>query len=81
MEYMNKRGITVYLKSSIDDIMSRVGRIRDRPVLHRIGSRRGLEELLRKREPYYSKAHVTIENRNDIPSQHIAECIARVLTT
>jgi shikimate kinase len=79
MEYMNERGITVYLKSSFDDIVSRVEHVRDRPVFHRIGSRRGLEELLRKRETYYSRAHVIIENRNDIPPQQIAEHIARVI--
>ena len=80
MEYMNERGITVYLKSSIDDIMSRVEHIRDRPVFQQIGSRNGLEELLWKREPYYSSAHLTIENRNDITPQQIAEHIARVFT-
>ncbi len=80
MEYMNERGITVYLKSSIDDIMSRVKHTRERPVYNRIGSSSGLEELLRKRELHYSSAHIVIENRNDIPPQQIAEQIARILT-
>jgi shikimate kinase len=73
MDYMNERGVTVYLKSSIKDILSRVERSCDRPVFHRIGTREGQEELLLKREPYYSRAHIVIENRNSVPPEQRAE--------
>jgi shikimate kinase len=79
MDYMNERGVTVYLKSSIKDILSRVERSRERPVFHRIGNRKGLEELLLKREPYYNRAHIIIENRNSVPPEQRAEQIARIL--
>jgi shikimate kinase len=79
MDYMNERGVTVYLKSSIKDILSRVERSRDRPLFHRIGNREELEKLLLKREPYYSRAHIVIENRNSVPPEQRAEQIARIL--
>ena len=34
MDYMNERGITVYLKTSIEDVVSRVGQSSTRPVFH-----------------------------------------------
>ena len=80
MDYMNERGVTVYLKSSIGDIFSRVERSRERPVFHRIGSRKGLEELLLSREPHYCRAHLVVENDNSVPVEQRAEEIARILT-
>ena len=79
MDYMNNRGITVYLTASMEDIFSRVEQSLERPVFHRTGSREGLEELLRSREPYYSRAHIVIENNNSIPLERRAEQIARIL--
>ena len=79
MDYMNKRGVTIYLKSSIKDILSRVEHSRDRPVFHRIGNRDGLEELLTRRESYYIRAHIVIENKNSVPPEQRAEQIARIL--
>jgi shikimate kinase len=79
MDYMNERGVSVYLKSSIVDIFSRVEQGRERPVFHRIGSLEGLEDLLRAREPYYSRAHIVIENNNRRPLEQRVEQVARVL--
>ena len=79
MDYMNNRGVTVYIKASIDDIVSRVEQSRNRPVFHRIGSRKGLEELLGARETFYSRAHIQIENGNSVSPEHQAELLARIL--
>ena len=79
INYMNNRGVTVYLKVSIDDIVSRVEQSRKRPVFHRIGSREGLEELLGAREPFYRRAHIQIENSNSVSVEHRAELLARIL--
>jgi shikimate kinase len=79
MDYMNEVGVTVYITSTIDDIVSRVTTNRDRPVFHRTGSRKGLEELLRDREPFYRRGHITVENRNGMPVELVAERIARTL--
>ncbi len=79
MDYMNERGVTVYLKSSIGDIFSRVEQSRERPVFHRIGSLEGLEKLLLAREPFYSRAQLVIENNNSVALEQRAEQIARLL--
>jgi len=79
ISFMNSRGITVYLRSSIDEIMARVGRIRERPVFQRTPNREGLVELLRKREQFYTQAQVIVENRNDMPPRNTAEKIAEIL--
>jgi shikimate kinase len=79
MDYMNERGITVYLKTSIEDVITRVGLSSTRPVFHRIGTREGLELLLHKREPYYHKAHVWVENSSNAAPEQLAEQIVRTL--
>jgi shikimate kinase len=79
MDYMNEVGVTVYINSTIDDIVSRVTNSRDRPVFHRTGTRKGLRELLRTREPFYRRAFVTVENSNGMSVELVAERIARTL--
>lgn len=77
--YMKENGIIVYLKSSIDDIISRVEQSRERPVFHRIGTREGLENLFAERQIYYDQADLIIENPNSIPPEDTAAHIARTV--
>jgi shikimate kinase len=79
MSLMNSRGVTVYLQSSIDDIMARVERVGERPIFKRLGSREGLLELLKNREPVYLRARLVVENSNATPPDRTAERIARML--
>jgi shikimate kinase len=81
MVLMNSAGVTVYLKSSIDDIIARVGRIGERPVFQRAGGREGLKTLLQGRERYYARAHLTVENPNSSSPARTAEEVLRMLKT
>jgi shikimate kinase len=79
MSLMNRRGLTVYLRTTIDDIMSRVVRVQERPVFDRSGNREALAALLEKRERHYSRAALTVDSGNQGSPQRTAEAIARLL--
>jgi shikimate kinase len=81
MSLMNRKGITVYLRSTIDDIMNRVVRVSERPVFEGAGNRDALRELLKEREHHYSRAAITVDNGNDGSPQNTAETIAHLLKT
>lgn len=52
-EYLKNRGTVVYLRASIQNILQRTSRDKNRPLLQTADPRRRLEELSRQREPYY----------------------------
>jgi shikimate kinase len=81
LSLMNRTGITVYLRSTIDDIMNRVVRVRERPVFESAGNRDALWELLKERERHYSRAAFTVDNGNDGSPKYTAETIAHLLKT
>jgi shikimate kinase len=59
---LRRNGIIICLKASVSKIKKRLGSARGRPLLHGRGaSREVIEELLKKREPFYAKADVTID--------------------
>jgi shikimate kinase len=81
MSLMKSRGIIVYLRSTIDEIMSRVNRVQDRPVYDRAGNRDALTVLLKKREAYYNRADITVYNGGAGSPLKTAETIAGLLKT
>jgi shikimate kinase len=81
MSLMKSRGITVYLRSTIDEIMTRVVRVRERPVFDRAGNRDVLAALLEKRERYYSRADITVDNGSESSPLQTSENIACLLKT
>ncbi|WP_211461047.1 bifunctional shikimate kinase/3-dehydroquinate synthase AroKB [Collimonas silvisoli] len=52
-EYLKSRGTVIYLRASIQNILQRTSRDKNRPLLQTADPRRRLEELSRQREPYY----------------------------
>ncbi len=75
---IKKYGHTVYLKSSLGDIFSRIKDTGDRPIFHRLASGRSPEEtaksLLKRREAFYSRADVQVWNRNSrSPAETVRE--------
>ena len=52
-EHLKKNGTVVYLRASINQILQRTGRDKNRPLLQTADPRRKLEELSRQREPLY----------------------------
>ena len=68
MEYMNNKGITIYLKMDAPSLTSRLAVSRqDRPLIKgktRDELLRFIQENLVIREPYYSKAMHVLESKN-----------------
>lgn len=52
-KYLHERGIVIYLFASIDQLLKRTARDRNRPLLQTADPRAKLEELMRARDPLY----------------------------
>ena len=52
-EYLKSRGTVIYLRASVNSILQRTSRDRNRPLLQTADPRARIEELAREREPYY----------------------------
>lgn len=50
---LKERGTVIYLRASINQILQRTGKDKNRPLLQTADPRRKLEELSRQRDPYY----------------------------
>jgi shikimate kinase len=81
MSLMKRRGITVYLRLTIDEIMLRVDRVQDRPVYDRAGNRDALAALLKERETFYNRADITVDNGGASSPLKTAETITCLLKT
>ena len=71
MEYMNSRGRTFYIDTSIEFLMERLSQkgIDKRPLLKKIGRdnlEEGLRDKLKNRLPYYSRAEVILPFEQDL---------------
>jgi len=80
---MKENGIVVYIKSNVDDIISRIKKSSERPVFHHMKKSSNLmdavEALLKKREPCYSQADITVLNTNSTTARRAAAQIADTL--
>jgi shikimate kinase / 3-dehydroquinate synthase len=54
-EYLKSRGTVVYLRASVNQILQRTSRDRNRPLLQTADPRQRIEELAHEREPFYSE--------------------------
>ena len=80
LRVMRECGTIVYLETPIDDIISRIKDSSQRPVFRRIEKsgnlKDGIEELLRRREQFYRKAHIIVANPNgQVPEDTVTKII------
>ena len=60
--HLHQRGTVIYLRASINQILQRTSRDKNRPLLQTADPRRKLEELSRQRDPLYREvAHFVVE--------------------
>jgi shikimate kinase len=59
MEALRALGTVVWLRGDLSVLLDRAGRIGGRPMLDRSAAE--IETLYRAREPYYSRAHITVD--------------------
>jgi shikimate kinase len=66
------RGISVWLRATIDVLNRRIKRRGDRPLLKGTDAAETLRGLLEEREPVYAQADLTVESR-DVPHETIVD--------
>lgn len=71
-----ERGVSIWLRASLDILMRRTARRNNRPLLKRGSRRETLERLIAERYPVYGEADITVDSA-DAPPEVTVE---RVLT-
>ncbi|MFJ3047465.1 bifunctional shikimate kinase/3-dehydroquinate synthase AroKB [Herbaspirillum chlorophenolicum] len=74
-ENLKRHGTVVYLRASINQILQRTGRDKNRPLLQTADPRRKLEELSRQREPLYREVADFIVETNRPNVQFLVQTI------
>ncbi len=69
MKILKNTGIVICLRASRDTIYERTKNDSFRPLLNVTNPRRRIEELLKAREPFYSKAHHTVDTDSLSPEE------------
>jgi len=74
MDALRALGTVIWLRGDLSDLLERARRLGGRPMLER--SPADIEALYRAREPYYGRAHVTIDTRG----LGVDQVVARMLS-
>lgn len=61
---LQKNGVIFYLKANADELYNRIKKTTDRPMLKHPNPKQKLEELIKKREPFYQMADFEINTQN-----------------
>lgn len=64
MDFMNKRGVTIYIDTPLDEIKKRLAGDSSRPLMKKFD----LSELEAKRKAYYQQAQHTVTNYQELES-------------
>ena len=64
---IKERAISVWLKAELDQLLKRIGRRNDRPLLQNVDPRAKLAELIELRYPVYAEADLTVDSADGPP--------------
>ena len=64
---VKEKAISVWLKAELDQLLKRIGRRNDRPLLQNVDPRAKLSELIEVRYPVYAEADLTVESADGPP--------------
>ena len=64
---VKERGLSIWLKAELEQLLKRVGRRNDRPLLRDVDPRQKLSELIEARYPTYAEADLTVESADGPP--------------
>lgn len=64
---VKERGLSIWLKAELEQLLKRVGRRNDRPLLQGVDPRQKLTELIAARYPVYAEADITVESADGPP--------------
>ncbi|HNB26447.1 MAG TPA: shikimate kinase [Alphaproteobacteria bacterium] len=75
---VKEKALSVWLKAELEQLLKRVGRRNDRPLLRDVDPRQKLTELMEARYPVYAEADLTVESADgppDITVQRVLRAI------
>jgi shikimate kinase len=75
MEALRELGVVVWLRGELRELCERARRSGDRPMLAGRSSAE-IEALYRQREPYYARAHVTVDTTGLGPDEVVSRVLA-----
>jgi shikimate kinase len=78
MDFLLHAGRVVCLTASVDELVHRIGDAATRPLLAGKDVRSEIERLSQMRQPYYVRAHFSVDTTGVVPSQ-VARTIAEEL--
>jgi shikimate kinase len=61
------KALSVWLKADLDQLLKRIGRRNDRPLLQNVDPRAKLAELIELRHPVYAEADLTVDSADGPP--------------
>lgn len=64
-EFISRKAVSIWLRAELDVLMERVKRKDKRPLLKTEDPEATMRELMEEREPYYAKADLTVQSRNE----------------
>ncbi len=64
---VKEKALSVWLKAELEQLLKRVGRRNDRPLLRDVDPRQKLTELMETRYPVYAEADLTVESADGPP--------------
>lgn len=71
--HLNERGLVIYLRATVDEILRRTQKDRGRPLLQTPDRRARITQLLAEREPLYEQvAHVVVQSNAGNPNRLVA---------
>jgi shikimate kinase len=74
------KAVSVWLKADLDQLLKRIGRRNDRPLLQNVDPRAKLAELIELRHPVYAEADLTV-NSADGPPDVTVQRVLRAIET
>lgn len=78
-QHLKDRGTVIYLHASIDRLLERTSRDKNRPLLQTNNPRAKLEELMAVREPLYREVADIIIDTEEQPVAKVVKCIVQKL--
>ncbi|MEZ5832158.1 MAG: shikimate kinase [Dongiaceae bacterium] len=74
------KAVSVWLKAELDQLLRRVGRRNDRPLLQNVDPRAKLAELIEVRYPVYAEADLTVESADGPPDVTVQRVLRAIET-
>lgn len=75
-KHLRSRGLVIYLRASVDEIVRRTHKDRARPLLQTSDRRGRIAQLLAEREALYDEiAHVTVQSNSGNPNRLVAKLL------